>query len=443
MSLFLIIILVLLVASAVVIFPGLRDRSKLSGLAGKIKTGVAKPPAGRPGSPAPFRGNIERQSPRAQEFAASPDMTALNCRIQLTEVTENNISLDAFGVEICGTIHVPDDMNNAILRVSILDITDGPSESKPVRSGNKNGTPPAESEAPEFCHEADLGRLPQNQKVTMLSNWTPVAKLPANRQVYPRKGGRSLQFNISILSANDNQALAHSQCTFAYKNRSDGYMDLQENTERTNVLAVALAFAVSAANNKLYECEVELIKNWARDNILDNSGPGSNQARQQLDTALNTTVAFFSKGSKFDMYGLCDEIVEIASVAQRCDILSLCLCVAQASGTVSSEEIAVLKGMANWLEIDSDRFRAMMEKALPVNMHEALDVEDVLGITSDMSKEMTRKLLNKQFSKWNYRVTNADPEIQSQADQMLKLIAGARGQYVTEDSAEQEPAKTK
>jgi preprotein translocase subunit Sec63 len=65
-------------------------------------------------------------------------------------------------------------------------------------------------------------------------------------------------------------------------------------------------------------------------------------------------------------------------------------------------------------------------------MHEVRDMETILGISSDMSKEKVRKHLNKEYSKWNSRVTNADPDIQSQADQMLKLIAEARSQYTTD-----------
>jgi tellurite resistance protein len=207
-------------------------------------------------------------------------------------------------------------------------------------------------------------------------------------------------------------------------------MNLQENIERTNILAVALAFAVSAADNKLYDCEVELIKNWARDNILENSA--SDKDERKLDKALEKTIAFFRCGNKLDTYDICDEIVGIAPVAQRYDILELCLYVAQSKGSVTAEELTFLKNMASWLEVDSDRFRIMMEKILPVDMHEVRDVETILGITSDMSKERVRKHLNKEYGKWNSRVTNADPDIQTQADQMLKLIAEARSQYTAD-----------
>jgi len=50
--------------------------------------------------------------------------------------------------------------------------------------------------------------------------------------------------------------------------------------------------------------------------------------------------------------------------------------------------------------------------------------------------------LNKEYSKWNSRVTNADPGIQSQADQMLRLITEARGQYASEQRISPKEAKS-
>ena len=70
-----------------------------------------------------------------------------------------------------------------------------------------------------------------------------------------------------------------------------------------------------------------------------------------------------------------------------------------------------------------------MERVIPIDMLDAADVETVLGVTSDMTGEKAKEHLNKEYAKWNSRVTNSDPKIQSQADQMLKLIAGARTQF--------------
>jgi hypothetical protein len=106
------------------------------------------------------------------------------------------------------------------------------------------------------------------------------------------------------------------------------------------------------------------------------------------------------------------------------------LYVAQADGVAAAKELAILKNLASWLEVDADRFRAMMEKILPVSMHEVRDTEVILGVTSDMDKEKSRRQLNKEYIKWHSRVTNSDPQIRAQADQMLMMIADARSQYV-------------
>ncbi len=203
---------------------------------------------------------------------------------------------------------------------------------------------------------------------------------------------------------------------------------LEENTQRAKTLAVRLAFAVGAADDRLSDSEVALIKNWARNNI--DSSDSSNRARRKLDRALNQAVDFFRDGNQINTYETCREIVEITSLVERYEILELCLHIVQANGIATVEELTLLKNLANRLEVDNDRFRNMMEKILPLGMHEVEDAEVVLGVTSDMSREQTRRHLNKEYRKWNSRVTNCDPEIQNQADQMLKLIADARSQYV-------------
>ena len=365
---------------------------------------------------------------RFQESSPSIDMKRLNCRIQWTKLEEENSVFDAFSLEICGTIHAPNDMCDTTLQISILDVTDGAADAKVVQSRLRQWSSQDGPDLSAFCYRDRLGKLPH--RVTTLSDWADIAQIRFDWLLFPRKGERRLQFTTSIMSADNNQELARAQCEFACENPAYGYMNLQENIERTNILAVALAFAVSAADNKLYDCEIELIKNWARDNILENSA--SDKDELKLDKALEKTIAFFRDGNKLDTYNICDEIVEIAPVAQRYDILELCLYVAQSKGSATAEELTFLKNMAEWLEVDADRFRIMMEKVLPVDMHEVRDVEAILGITSDMSKERVRKHLNKEYSKWNSRVTNADPDIQTQADQMLKLIAEAKSQYTAD-----------
>ncbi|MHC4323054.1 MAG: TerB family tellurite resistance protein [Planctomycetota bacterium] len=432
---------IMLAASVVVLFPGIIGRSrlrvldywsKLLELINRTVSGDSANHRGMPGQLGKITSRLLHQpeTGRLEESPAPIDMEALNCRIQWTKLEEENNVYDAFSVEICGSINAPNDMCETTLQISITDVTDGAPDAKVVQSqlpqwSSQNGPDPS-----AFCYRASLGKLPH--QLTTLSDWTSIAQIRFDWLMFPRKGNRQLQFTTTIMSADSNQKLASAQCEFPCKNPVFGYIDLQENIERTNILAVALAFAVSAADSKLYDCEIELIKNWARDNILENSASDEDECK--LDKALEKTVAFFRGGGKLDTCQICDEIVGIAPVAQRYDILELCLYVVQSKGSVSAEELNLLKNMASWLEVDSERFRVMMEKVLPVDMHEARDVETILGITSDMSKDKVRKHLNKEYSKWNSRVTNADPDIQNQADQMLMLIAQTKSQYAADSN---------
>jgi uncharacterized tellurite resistance protein B-like protein len=361
------------------------------------------------------------------EYSNEPDLSILNCRIQPIKQEQNN-NEDAFNVEICGSIHTRSEEPDSVcanLRISILDITDGIANASPVQTRTKNQT--ALNTA--FSYDTDLGKLPH--QVTTLSDWTVVARIPFYWLIFARKGQRKLQFEITVVTADSGQELAGARTFFTHENQMPGYIDIHENIERTKTLTVALAFTVGAADGKLYDSEIKIIKDWARENLLESSEQVSEKDRRKLDKALNVTIAFFREGNKLNTYQICREAAEIAPIAHRYDILDLCLHVAQANSSVSSKEITLLKEIAEWLDIDADRFRLMMEKFLPIDMYEIKDIDTILGITSDMSNEKARKHLNKEYSKWNSRVTNSDPHIQSQADQMLRLIAEARCQYIT------------
>jgi tellurite resistance protein len=432
MSKLLIPILIGVTASASMILFSLISRTRLAELVSRLRSGDLISHFSFSGLINYIKSSLSPKANPNPSIESSPelDLSVLNCRVKLSKQQDETLLSgdgdsysDAFEVEICGSIHAPQDVSSANLNISIVDVTEPRSQGEPVQALVKQWQMPDSS---VFFYNAKLGKLPH--QVTTISDWTSIALLRLDWLSLPRKGRRELMFIISIFPAEGGEQLAWARCYFAYHNRDFGYLDLQENDQRAKTLAVTLAFAVSAADKKLYDCEVELIKNWARENI--DLSEASNKERRKLEKALNETIAFFRDGNQLNNYDICREIVEIAPLAARYDILNLCLYVAQANSSVTQEELTVLKDLANWLEVDMDKFREMVEKVLPVDMHEVLDIEAILGVTSDMNKEKARRHLNKEYSKWSARVTSSDPEIQSQADQMLKLIAEARSQYV-------------
>ena len=366
---YLILFSVLLVASAVVIFSGVFDHFKCAWLPTRWTRKVSAYGVRFSGWINRIRcliGNFQsqianRHLKKADEDLSSSkpiDLRHLSCRVSRGDLKENDEAYDVFNVEICGTIHAPKDGCQIFITVSMLDVTEG--TSAPVQTWMDQGTSTDGPKMTAFRRRVGLGRLPQ--QVTVLSEWTTVARIRIDSLLLARKGKRHLQLDASISSADNDEDLCRTRCAFTYDNPAHGYLDLQENAERTRVLAVALAFAVSAADNELCDCEIELIENWARDNILDSAGAASEKDARKLEKVLSRTVAFFREGNKLDTYRICKEIIELTPLAQRYDILDLCMYVARADGFVAAEELALLKDLADWLEVDVEKFRLMMER---------------------------------------------------------------------------------
>jgi len=354
--------------------------------------------------------------------AGRPGLKKLNCRVRLATEEHKDDRWDVFKVEICGPMPASQDSENVYIEIRTNDITEG-TRALPIKSSLKQWQ---NDDSPAFVYTAELGKLTGSNST--IHDWTCVARIHADWMVLPRRGRRKLWFGASILSRQSGEELAEARCVSMYDNPRFGYLEFDENIQRARSLAVALAFAVGAADEEIYDSEVEIIKSWAKGNI--DISQTSDAARQTLEKALNKTAAFFRAGQQIDIRKICCEIVEFVGVAERYDILELCMKVAGASGSASPAEVELLKDLAIWLEVDMNRFRTIMETVLPADMHQSQDVETILGVTSDMGRQEARELLNREFRKWNSRVTSSDPQVQAQADHMLKFIAEAREEYI-------------
>ncbi|MHC4626096.1 MAG: hypothetical protein ACYTDV_03850, partial [Planctomycetota bacterium] len=206
MSKVLISLLILAAASAAALCSGLisysrvrelADRFRLEGstyfrlLTGIVNAAKWKDLIGRlkqAGSLDDFTSRILRRGnpDPAGDLYAPLDMSVLNSRVRMMELKEGDAVLDAFAVELCGSVRSPEDMPSATLRISIQDITDGSSEAKPVRAKNPQNAPSGKSNCSEFCHVAELGRLPR--PTTILEDWTSVARLRSDGLQFCRRG---------------------------------------------------------------------------------------------------------------------------------------------------------------------------------------------------------------------------------------------------------------
>jgi hypothetical protein len=363
------------------------------------------------------------EPPSPEELCRPLDLAKLNCRARIGRQAEGESWRSVILIELCGTIEAPDDGHEVDLHIGIRDVTDGETESLPVLNRPKHGPLNPSS---HFTFQSDMGRL--CRRTTLLEEWTGVAQISPDWFVLPRTGGRRIRYTASVLSRQTREELASCDCIGVYENTEAGYLDIEDNIQRAKTLAVGLAFSVGAANGRLLDPEVNVIYAWVKTNF--GSADVSSGARLELERALQKTAGFFRRGGSLNLQPICAEIVEIAPLIGRIEILDLCLRVAAAKGQVTAAEVHLLKDLSDWLQVDRARLRTMVEKILPVGMHQGHDAEMILGVTSGMSQEEARVQLNREYAKWSSRVISTDPSIRRQADQMLRLLGQARTQYV-------------
>ncbi len=365
----------------------------------------------------------DSQSETRNDVYAPVNLDVLNCRARIGRQPQGDCWQTVIIIEVCGIIEAPDDEQEVDLEITIADVTEGTNQPIPALNRPKHGSI---QHAQPFRHRTEMGKL--CHQISVLEDWTAVAQLSPEWFVLGRSGHRNLQYNLSILARTTENQLAATACIAPYEAIEVGYLDIEDNIERARTLAVGLAFSVAIVDDTLSDPGVVVIGNWVTNHF--GTAHASPTARRELERALQKTTTFFQRGGRLNLADICAEIAEIAPMVGRLEILSLCLGVSQAKGQVTAIELSILKDLSDGMQIDSERFHAMVDKTLPIDMHDQENSEMVLGITKEMDPDEARRQLNRQYAKWSSRVISSDPAIRKQADQMLKLIAETRTQYV-------------
>ncbi len=328
-----------------------------------------------------------------------------------------------------GTIVVPTPMHETEIQVLLADTTQAPDNTLPILC-----TIPKWQldNSPAFCYKEYNGKIPQTK--TVLTDWVAVTNIPTEILNFPRKGNIKLKFVTSLISRQTGEELACAETLLDYDNRKLGYIDVRENARRTEVLTWQLALSVCAVSDQLDPTSTEIIAEWI--DLRDALQPQQEEASsQRLKTEFDNALANSDTVNLFDTEQTCAELMSIATIVEIYDAMDLCLRVIAAREAARPEQTAFISNIARLLDLDETKFREMTQKRLPLAMHQQHDLEFILGITADMSPEHRRKRLNDEYQKWNARVNHPDKAIQSQADQMLTLIAEARNSFAQHANA--------
>lgn len=368
-----------------------------------------------------FSNSAGSQNASRADAGGSADLQLKPFEVSLvqTEATFGNTQVDVFKVRMRGLLGVPSNNCDCQLNVQLLDRVQGSKEIRPILcaiDALTNGKVPVLNHSQNFS-------VPYS--ISVIHDWIDILSIPIETLTFPTRGQRIITCAVRIVANQTTTSVAHASYDYAFFNPNVGYLDARENHKRWQEKTVALAMAMSCADGDPHPKEAAVIKRWIQSRVEVAPEAERFSTKERLNETVQATLGKAEAGG-ININSVCEEITKVATTSERYETLDLCLQIIKADETAQESEMRLLEQIAGFLELDSERFRAMLQKAIPLDMHEVKDTQSLLGITEGMNHEEMRKQLNNEYRKWNGRVSHPDPAIRKQAEEMLQLIAETR-----------------
>ena len=260
-----------------------------------------------------------------------------------------------------------------------------------------------------------------------------VEQIHIDSLIFPRKGERKLVFKYTIVDGLTGKNIKVLFKAKTYYSNIDGYEDMQENKPAIEKLMIEMAFIMSNIDGTIDESERQIVANMGK-RMIEEDYPEEERAKNKKRLNEYISSAYkAAKDKKLNAQTVLNAVNKICTIDVKYLMFDTCLDVAAADGVADKDELELVYYMALKLDLDKDECKKMIEKKLPITMHNEDDLEHTfaknIGITSGMSSLEIGAILRKEFKKWNQRVANADPVKREQAELMLHKIAELRKKY--------------
>ena len=274
---------------------------------------------------------------------------------------------------------------------------------------------------------------------TYFPDWSTIAVVPFKILVPPKKGKRKIKPLIVIENENSGIEIWNSiskagfNRSFSYENLSSGYLDFDENREKSYNLSIKLAVSVSMADGSLDETEGLVIKKWMKKTV---DSFQDEDTRTSIKNLLNNSFKEShsdAKNGKLFLSEIVNELNDAGDERNKYEAIELCYDVMTADGKAEQGEIDMIDSIIKSLGLDSkeiSNIRDTKMKDLDQDNLKSSKIEDLLNIDTSQSKEKIRKDLTKEFSKWNSRLNSLEEgKDRDNAQKMIDLISEARKKY--------------
>lgn len=276
-------------------------------------------------------------------------------------------------------------------------------------------------------------------------DWVTLLNIPIDALTFPRKGALDLvacmdleAFFISNrkFDAVDWNLSTVRSASFQWENSENGYIDRLGHRERAVELAVSMAVLTSGVDGTHDASEGEIVKSFINKQLsLINDTADRKETKLKLNTLIHKAYALkdfdkiLDKGVKY-----AQEVFEFDSDLKFM-IMELLLDVASEDGVADVHETKFLNTLAKEMGIDFDEYKSMRDKALPISIYRSNDlsssgeqIEDMLGLTPDMTIAQKKKQLSKEYRKWNALKNSSDDKKSKQAKDMIDAISRLRNE---------------
>jgi len=373
----------------------------------------------------------------SDDSSSSVEANAFTVRVKKgLPPTDTGLKVECYNVEMAGMIsHPTDDQVKIIL--NIQDVTDNENESDagaPVLSAH-------EAFAEKGSRVLGVERLYDSGPSHYFRDWSMFIPVPVDFIIPPHKGKRRIKFLLCVGDSDttmdrgaitDTTKIQHfSTETVDFNFKEPGYMDELVNRDKVEDLTIKLGMCMAAADGTLDQKELNTIKTWAKNLTSLLEGDKAEERNTHFSKFLKSS-AIAAKTNKISLSKLVKEFNDIASKSQKYTAMQLLLDISGADGTLSKEEDVFINKIAKTTGINLSTFKEMKDKVIAnvdnIDLSEKPS-EESFGLTEDMDDAEKKKILRKEYTKWNGQTNHKDVKKKKRAKEMVKIIADLRKQY--------------
>ena len=321
--------------------------------------------------------------------------------------------------------------------LSLFDMTSGSEDLKFIISLAE-----AVQEENSVCYYqgGPLGRVNVGSAMT---DWVQVGAVVPEFMQPPFSGRRKIRVFLRLFDASnppsihagfsDGGEIFHvSVLDFEYDFTEKGYEEATQDREEAQALSLKIGIAIAMADGSLSDEEGEMLKHWIQREVA----PFTEEKQRRLKELFNATLKdgfLEAKEGKLALSPLVDRLSEIGEKKSKYDAIELCFDVMAADGVADPEEMALIRRVAEVLNLDFEEVERMREK-VTLNLSSSLTgeegLESLVGLEESWSNEQKKKHLRNEFQKWSNRLNSLEEGSEREAAQsMLDNIASLRKKY--------------